>query len=502
MHTHAPMAEHSSEVPPSGDVHRRLRALYASVFLDSVCFNMLTAVTPAMLLSLEGSVRQTTTMLARMSSLSAAVEFFLNPAFGRLSDRLGRRTFLFLSPAAVLLLRGVVVLRPSAALVVLGHVLCAALGGRYGGNAFMNAGALPMVNDLVASTHGRAENLARLTSFAGLGAMLGPAAGAKLSQLGPRLPFTLAALLAAANLLLLSATVPESRDAAAAATTKQAEGVSLWRCLLRSANPLSFLALFNPRHRYNRRTGGAVARIATVLALQSTSGGLEEVREVYARQRLGWGAMENGICRSLEGVENIICGSLCGPMLTRLGPWLNTRVGNWMNACSLVGMGLSRSTGMLYTAQLPGAALVCAAATKSSLACYADAAGVGQGEFLGHQSSLLAALKILTPLIYGRAFTAFSDATSLGSGGAGGSVWQAAPFLLGGASFILSDLVTVSLLRPSDFEKEASHGQREGDRSTANKVVEPGAGGGRRGRWAAGMMSVGLGIVGATQLIS
>jgi hypothetical protein len=41
---------------------------------------------------------------------------------------------------------------------------------------------------------------------------------------------------------------------------------------------------------------------------------------------------------------------------------------------------------MLYITQAPGAALVCAAATKSALSCYADQVGVGQGELLAHTS--------------------------------------------------------------------------------------------------------------------
>ena len=98
--------------------------------------------------------------------------------FGALSDHLGRLPFLLLSPAATLLLRGLVAHRPSAGAVFAGQVICASLGGRYGGNAFMNAGAYPMVNDLFASAHQRAAYFATLTSVAGLGAMAGPLAGA------------------------------------------------------------------------------------------------------------------------------------------------------------------------------------------------------------------------------------------------------------------------------------------------------------------------------------
>jgi hypothetical protein len=44
---------------------------------------------------------------------------------------------------------------------------------------------------------------------------------------------------------------------------------------------------------------------------------------------------------------------------------------------------------MLYITQAPGAALVCAAATKSALACYADHVGVGQGELSSVSYSLI-----------------------------------------------------------------------------------------------------------------
>ena len=62
-----------------------MRVLYAAVFLDSAAFNLLTAVTPAMLLALGGgNLQSASRSLAQMSALSAAVEFVLNPAFGGL----------------------------------------------------------------------------------------------------------------------------------------------------------------------------------------------------------------------------------------------------------------------------------------------------------------------------------------------------------------------------------------------------------------------------------
>ena len=62
-----------------------MRVLYAAVFLDSAAFNLLTAVTPAMLLALGGgNLQSASRSLAQMSALSAAVEVVLNSAFGGL----------------------------------------------------------------------------------------------------------------------------------------------------------------------------------------------------------------------------------------------------------------------------------------------------------------------------------------------------------------------------------------------------------------------------------
>lgn len=465
----------------------RTSVLFVAVLLDSVSFNLLTAVVPSMLLALGGGdLQSTSNALAQMSALSAAVEFVLNPMFGGLSDWLGRRSFLLLSPAVTVLLRGLVAWRPTRLGVVLGHVLCAALGGRYGGNAFMNAGAYPMVNDIYSTPHDRADYFARLTSVAGIGAMLGPVVGAGLARRGERLPFTVSVAMGALNLVLVGTTVNESL---------LPERVKPFR--FTGSNPLSFLALFNPWHRYNTETNGAVRRLAAVLALQSCGSGLEEVREVYARQRLGWTALENGLCRSIEGVENICCGGLCGYMLARLGPWLNTRVGNIMNACAIFGMGLSRSTALLYITQAPGAALVCAAATKSALACYADQVGIGQGEYLSHQSSMMAVLKILTPLMYGASFRACS-----------GTAFANAPFLISATIFVLADILMVTTVKEHELlvvpeaalqcdQDHADLARKNGEQSNAIDLLRPR----RRGTWARALVLGSIAIAAATQAI-
>ena len=174
------------------------------------------------------------------------------------------------------------------------------------------------------------------------------------------------------------------------------------------------------------------------------------------------------MCRSIEGVENICCGGMCAPALRRLGPWLNTRCGNWMNACAILGMGLSWSTPLLYLTQAPGAALVCAAATKSALACYADQVGVGQGEYLAHQSSLMAVLKILTPFLYSTSFNRFR-----------GTALANMPFLISGSIFIVCDLLMVTTIKDHELNVVTEEEMKLGSETMRPK---------ERGKWAVGLV--------------
>ena len=109
-----------------------------------------------------------------------------------------------------------------------------------------------MINDCFVTPHDRADYFARLTSVAGLGAMLGPVVGAALARRGERLPFVVAVTMGALNLILLGTTLKE---------TLPPSRVKRFR--FTGLNPLSFLALFNPRHKYNTQTNGAVRRVST-----------------------------------------------------------------------------------------------------------------------------------------------------------------------------------------------------------------------------------------------
>ena len=76
----------AAATPPAGGPRatqrRQLRTLYLGVLLDSAAFNILSAVTPAMIHTLNGGdLGGTSASFARMSAVSALLEFFLNPVW-------------------------------------------------------------------------------------------------------------------------------------------------------------------------------------------------------------------------------------------------------------------------------------------------------------------------------------------------------------------------------------------------------------------------------------
>ena len=140
---------------------------------------------------------------------------------------------------------------------------------------------------------------------------------------------------------------------------------------------------------------------------------------------------------------------------------------------------------------------MCAAATKSALACYADQVGIGQGEYLSHQSSLMAVLKIVTPLIYSRAFRAFSG-TSLAN----------APFLISGSIFVLADLLMVTTVREHELlvvpeatlqqvvKLDAEGAEEDAEQRKAAQLLRPK----QRWQWARALLLVSVLLAASTQV--
>lgn len=125
------------------------------------------------------------------------------PLWGRVSDRIGRKPVLVLSLAGTAIGSLVTGLAPNLALLFIGRLVDGASGASV-------SVAQAAVAD-VASPEERPRLLGLLGAAFGLGFVAGPALGALAALGGPRLPFLLAAALAAVNAIVAARRIPETK---------------------------------------------------------------------------------------------------------------------------------------------------------------------------------------------------------------------------------------------------------------------------------------------------
>src|SRR5688572_29093688 len=130
------------------------------------------------------------------------MQFFASPILGVLSDQFGRRPVILLSLAGSAAGFVVIGLAPSVGWLFVARIISG-----------MTAGALTACNAYVADvtpSGRRAKGFGLMGAAFGLGLVIGPAFGGILGEIHLRLPFFVAAALAAMNLIYGAIVLPES----------------------------------------------------------------------------------------------------------------------------------------------------------------------------------------------------------------------------------------------------------------------------------------------------
>ena len=125
-----------------------------------------------------GDYNQVSTYMATWTGVTAALEFLLNPTFGKLSDTYGRKPFMMLSPYAAIILKAWVLFSPSITSLTVERIVCDGLRTLSG--TTMGSAA---VTDLVpADQLGKA--FSALWSSMGIAIILSPLVASRLSARG------------------------------------------------------------------------------------------------------------------------------------------------------------------------------------------------------------------------------------------------------------------------------------------------------------------------------
>jgi DHA1 family tetracycline resistance protein-like MFS transporter len=391
--------------------------LWTTVAVDLLGFGIVVPLLPLYARHLGAGPASVGLLLAAFS----AAQFLCAPLLGRLSDRVGRKPVLIVSlvgTAGASLLTGVA---GSLWLLLVARVLDGASGASV-------AVAQASATDLVGAAD-RTRVFGLLGAAYGVGFVIGPAIGGLAALGGTRLPFFVAAGIAALNAVVALRRLPETRPAPGLGGSARDAGGG------RGSQRSVFRAI-------------AVPVTCTVLLVTAFSA-FEATFALFGQRRLGFGLAAIGAVFTMVGVvAAAVQGGVAHRLAARVGDAGCLRIGLVAEGLGLVLLPTVHSRAALVLPLL----LVTAGQSLSTPALTALVAARvgndGRGAALGAQQGFAALARIVGPAAGGLSFAL------LGAG---------APFVGGGlvvASALLFSLVTRGAMTSAPGMVAESDGHR------------------------------------------
>ncbi len=177
--------------------------VWVTVLLDMVGLGLIMPILPAILRQLTGAdVAHASIYGGWLFFAYAAMQFFCAPIIGGLSDAFGRRPVLLLAVLGLGVDYALTALSPTIVWLFVGRIIAGIFGASYTtANAYIAD---------VTPPDERGKAFGMLGAAFGVGFVVGPAIGGLLGDLGPRVPFFVAAALSVANFLYGLVFLPET----------------------------------------------------------------------------------------------------------------------------------------------------------------------------------------------------------------------------------------------------------------------------------------------------
>ena len=272
--------------------NRALAVLLLVVFINLVGFGIVIPLLPFYATAMDATPWQVTTMFAAYS----LGQFFGEPFWGRLSDRIGRRPVLIVTIIANALAYVALAFAPNIWIAMAIRLV----GGFGSGNISTIQGYMADVTP----PEKRAGRMGLLGSAFGAGFVIGPSLGGLLAhpdagQLGFQIPLFVAAGAAALAALGVFLFVTESRAPSAPGTPQASRREALGEA---AAHPI-------------------LSRVLLVTLVSTGAfAGMESIFGLWAGARFDWGPREVGLCFAVIGViASLGQGLLTGRLARRFG---------------------------------------------------------------------------------------------------------------------------------------------------------------------------------------
>lgn len=277
---------------------RRKRAMifiFVTVMLDILGIGLIIPVVPSLLEDVGVTdVGDAAFIGSGMYAVYSLALFLFGPMVGNLSDAFGRRPLLLLAIAGLAIDYVFSALAPTVFLLFIGRLIAGICGASYIiANAFIAD---------VTKPEDRAGAFGMIGAALGIGFVLGPGIGGLLGQFGPRVPFWVAAGIAAANFAIGYFVLPETLP-------KEKRR----KFDLKRANPFSALLVF--------RGYPTVLPMVAVVTLYFFAGAVyPAIWPYWGKARFGWDEGTIGLTLMVFGlIQAIVQGGLSGPVAKRFG---------------------------------------------------------------------------------------------------------------------------------------------------------------------------------------
>lgn len=352
-----------------------------TVMLDMLAMSIIMPVLPRLVLDFNGNdAAATAHWLGVFGTAWALMQFVFSPVQGALSDRFGRRPVILLSNIGLGLDYVLMAVAPSLWVLLIGRILSGITAASISTSFAYMTDATPPER--------RASAFGLINVAFGLGFILGPAIGGLLGDLGPRLPFWLAAGLSLANAAYGAFVLPESLPPERRAPFR-------WR----HANPMGALRLL-------ASTPPLLGLSASQFLVAVAHASLPGLFVLYATYRFGWTQGQIGLAFAAVGAcSAVVGGVLVRPVVRRFGERRALLAGLACGALGLVWLALA-PTGTVLLAGIPVLELMSLAGPAGQALMTREVAADEQGALQGAASSLASIGSLVAPGLFTTVFAA------------------------------------------------------------------------------------------------
>lgn len=290
-----------------------------TVFLDMVGFGLIMPVLPSLIEEVgHMDLADAAYIGGWMFAAFSIAQFAFSPLMGNLSDRFGRRPLLLLAIFGLGIDYLFSAVAPSLFWLFVGRIIAGICGSSY---VIANA----YIADVTAPED-RAKAFGMVGAAFGVGFVLGPAIGGLLGELGPRVPFFVAAGISMLNFVYGWFVVPETLP-------PEKRRAFEWG----RSNPFGAFRVF-------RLYQGVLPMCAVLFVYFTASGVYPAIWSFWGMAKFGWSEAMVGLSLAAFGIITAFFqGVVTGPVVKRFGEWRVCLAGIIVGALVAAGYGLAGS---------------------------------------------------------------------------------------------------------------------------------------------------------------